>query len=148
MSCLPNGTLDRIICETEVVVIPCGTHLHIWDSIDESVSRCHFVSTSELNMVIKRGHGPMFGFIKECLNPMKRRSLCTDDFMHMMGKVPGLNAWVDVPDPYQPVINEIACYYTDADIILMAAKCDGLMAVKFLNNGNKINYMDLLGCEC
>lgn len=139
--------MDAIV---DVIVIPEGVRLHLWDSKSKSISDAYFYSTGPLNVIIKKGHGPMYKLLQEI--PYR------GDISHQLDKTDFTQLWDDTKEVAKEIpllrnlvkedrvfniASELSTIYDDIDAIYMAYTNDGKIALQFIHPGNTINPMDL-----
>jgi hypothetical protein len=143
-----NSIVQSIINQSDIGIIPENTRCYLWDPITQTKSQSHFVTTTELRVLMKKEYGPMSKLISDLMYPSKRNSLDVADLKDMASQIPLFGRFFDKTDATASIMTALGNHFgQDADVILMAGSDDGIMAVQFLYAGNVVNYRDLVPRE-
>lgn len=129
----PRRRSNSIISELEVMTIPADTRLHLWDIKSRSITDPHFVSSGELRVLIKRGHGPLYGYIQQLLS--SNSSQLWDETKDALRSVPLVKNFMHDSGHIHSVMSRLRDQY-DVDALFMAYTNDGKVGLYFVHHGN------------
>jgi hypothetical protein len=123
--------------QLDVVVVPADTRLYLWNGT--SMSKDHFITTGDLNLLVKRNHGPMASFIAQLSTPDTKSS--NNSLSNLWSEVK--NAFRDLPvvrdivkdDKNDDIYNYLMRHFDEDAIFMAYSSSDGKVAVKFFNEG-------------
>jgi hypothetical protein len=130
--------------EVDVAIIPAGTRLHLWDSKSKHISDAFFYSTGDLNVLVKKGHGPMYKLLQD-LHHTGEEVLHHTDLNQLWNETK--EAAKDLPfirnlvtsDRVMNSLQEVTNLYQDVDAIFMAYGNEGKIALQFIHPGEHLN---------
>lgn len=134
---------NRLLQEIDVVSIPAGTRLHLWNDKAENISDAHFISTGDLNVLVRRGHGPMYRLIQQYIYPedipnkadTADLSQIWDETKDVFRSMPIVRNLVRNEDKVTQAISQLSSRFNNVDAVLMAYTHDGKVGLHFVEQG-------------
>lgn len=138
---------SNLLQEVKVVTIPAFTRLYLWDTKSEKIGDTHFVSSGDLNVLVRQGHGPMYRLLQQYAHPenqsnkrnSKDLSQIWDETKEAFKSMPFVRNFVR-DDTMEQAISEIVSNFdSEVDAILMAYSNDGKVGIHFVEEGSLPN---------
>lgn len=133
--------MEELVNELEVIVIPPGVELHLFDVVKKEIVRPHFISTGPLNVLVRRDHGPLYNLLKsyftstDFLSSLK--SMMYDlKSLYQTGGDTEINKIIDI-------LYEQVGMIQDVDALYMASTTDGKVGLTFIHRGEKPDLTQL-----
>jgi len=143
-----EGIRGQLLREIEVITIPAGTRLNLWDG--KHITDAHFVSPVDLNVLVRRGHGSMYKLLQQIAYPEDvPNRLDSNDLNQLWGEtkeafksIPLVRNLVTSEGRFNDAISMVISQLQERDridAILMAYTYDGKVGLHFINRGNHFN---------
>lgn len=116
--------------EIDIITIPAGTRLHLWDNND--ITDAHFISSGDLDVLVRKGHGPMYKLLQQYVGGEIKNLPIVKDILH-------------TDDRIRYIANTLADKYRSmVDAVMMAYTTDGKIGLLFIQEGSTIPVDELL----
>lgn len=138
-----------LLQELEIVTIPAGSRLNLWDNNTKGITNAHFVSSGDLQVLIKRGHGPMYKLLQQIAHPESATGKFDNDEFNQIWdetkeafrSMPIIRNLVDNKDHLNDAITmALSRINMDVDAILMAYDQQNRIGLYFVNEGIEVNH--------
>lgn len=147
MQRLRNANIrNQLMAQVDVIVIPAGTRLNLWDSRTEGITDAHFVSSGDLRVLVRRGHGPMYKLLHQIAYPEDvpnkpdtgDLAQIWDETKEVFKSIPLVRNLVKGEDRISSAVQYVASQAGRVDAILMAYTHDGKVGLHFVDEGARI----------
>lgn len=106
--------------EIDIITIPAGTRLHLWDNND--ITDAHFISSGDLDVLVRKGHGPMYKLLQQYVSGEIKNLPIVKDILHTDDRIRY------IADKYRSMV----------DAVMMAYTTDGKIGLLFIQEGSTI----------
>lgn len=130
-------TLTSLYDEIDIITIPAGTRLHLWDNND--ITDAHFISSGDLDVLVRKGHGSMYKLLQQYVGDESNRVI--DEIKNL----PIVKDILHTDDGIRYIANTLADKYRSmVDAVMMAYTTDGKIGLLFIQEGSTIPVDELL----
>lgn len=130
-------TLTSLYDEIDIITIPAGTRLHLWDNND--ITDAHFISSGDLDVLVRKGHGSMYKLLQQYVGDESNRVI--DEIKNL----PIVKDILHTDDRIRYIANTLADKYRSmVDAVMMAYTTDGKIGLLFIQEGSTIPVDELL----
>jgi hypothetical protein len=128
--------MENVISQLHIVTVPAGTELYLWDIKNAKMSDSHFVTMGDMDVVVRKGHGPVTSLLEKYI---KNGDIISEVKNYFMDLYKGRQS------PLTDIISHLREEINDVDALLMATSegKNPKAAVLFLHDGNMPN-LDML----
>lgn len=132
--------MESLQDELDIITIPAGTRLHLWDHGD--ITDAHFISSGDLNVLVRRGHGSMYRMLQEYVDAS------TNQLVNGIKHLPLVRDVLHPDTKIEQAIDSItAAYRNHVDAIMMAYTKDGKIGLLFIQEGSDVPVQTLLSYQ-
>lgn len=131
----------------EVITIPPGTRLNLWDNKKKTITDTHFVSHCDIHVLILAGHGPLYKYLHDMINPSNKQekndlSKIWNETKETLKGLPMSSSLVkdnlNIDHAIDALMNRYEIH-DHVDAILMGYKNNGDVGLYFIDHGNKFD---------